>query len=355
MAAEPYLLRPLCINTSCFPTVATLLLAMVLLGTTGCKNTPSSLPSPFLADRVPPPDSRIPAPGTADPYYQGGAVTPLPSTQPMVQPFPGTQPMTQPVPATMQPGVQPLGALTPSQDITPLPANDAVAEFSAPASSHSFAGEEVAVSIPSDEQAMRFAMVPEPAQPSAAQAANAPVANLAMQTGPAPTTTATVLHDSTAANSTPTTAPTITNWPPAVNSTSPSSSLTDSGVSGNASGLFRDPTVPTQAPELYQEQTPQPIQQTTVPRVRVPGAAERIREEVVPGNVNTTSYQVGFAGGGNSTTMAIPPSGIAIPATFAPEGSTNSIPSGDGFRTRGTSHQQASPNQGPTTLMVTPG
>lgn len=63
------------------PIAATLVLLAIACG---CKNQTAPITNPFLtADRVPPPATRMPAPGTAAPYYPGdplaGAVTSPPA------------------------------------------------------------------------------------------------------------------------------------------------------------------------------------------------------------------------------------------------------------------------------------
>ena len=53
--------------------------AVALAAAVGCSNQPGALKNPFSAvDRVPPPSTRVLAPGTAQPYYQGD---PLPAMQ----------------------------------------------------------------------------------------------------------------------------------------------------------------------------------------------------------------------------------------------------------------------------------
>ena len=333
MAAEPYALRPFQFTTQRLLrwTWGTLSLAMLLATAVGCKNSPTQFTSPFLADRVPPPGSRIPTTGTAQPYYQGGAVSPLPVTNPTA------------APATMQAfpqTTQPLGALQPSNDITPLPADGGFVATASPS------GEEVAVAIPSDEGTMRFAMA-APTQPVATPATPSTTpsfTNVAMQpAATAPPTTATALHQT---NPSAVTVPAINNWPPATGNVAPleanGSLSANTAELGNASGLFRDPT----PPALYDAQP------STAPRVRLPNSDQRVREEVVPGTINTTNYQVGYAGGGSSTTMVIPPSGV-MPASYqsAPQ---QTPASQDGFHARGSSTIESQQTDVPV-MYVTPG
>jgi hypothetical protein len=81
-----------------------------------------------------------------------------------------------------------------------------------------------------------------------------------------------------------------------------------------------------------------------------------IREEVVPGTINTTSYQVGMAGGEAGPPLTIPPPGY-VPPSFLP--GTTPTPMGDGFRPRGSIRSNPStgglnPANVPT-IRVTPG
>jgi hypothetical protein len=70
--------------------------ALVILTTAaGCKNqTSGQFTNPFLtADRVPPPSTRVLAPGTAQPYYPGDPAPAGALPQPSIgQPFPGAAP-----------------------------------------------------------------------------------------------------------------------------------------------------------------------------------------------------------------------------------------------------------------------
>lgn len=316
--------------------------AFALLGTTamvGCRSSQqtASISNPFLsADRVPAPASRIPAAGTAQPYYPGQVAPSMPM-----------------VPQATQP-MQPLGALPPSDDITPLPADGSLVEASQPAAS-TLAGNDSAVRIPDDESAMRFAA--PPTLPEAAAQPNSTPQPLAVASNPPPVaTTPTVFRD----NQPPPTAPVINNWPPQTDP-APQVTLTPVANEGRAAGLFRDPAVPAEAPPLVDEAAAQPgmaqpsTVQPTSPRTRIPGAAEMIREEVVPGTINTTSYQVGMAGGGQGDPLVIPPPGY-VPSSFEPASPT--MPAADGFVPRGTSRERSDSgyaNPGIPTIHVTPG
>lgn len=311
--------------------MAVALCALLMATTAGCRSsTPTAIPNPFLsADRVPAPGSRIPAVGTAQPYYPGDPAPQLPVGQP----------------AVLQPGMAPLGALPPSSDITPIGGEDALAAATAAAAAgDSVASHDGGIQIPTDEGTARFAAAspasPRPATPSA----HAPQP-LSVAAAPR-VTTPTVFRDG---QQPPPTTPDIRNWPP-VAAASPDVTLTPVLDSGPAAGLFRDPNVPAEAPALFD-------QRTASPRIRMPGGAELIREEVVPGSINTTSYQVGLAGGGTGT-MVIPPPGY-LPDSFAPATPVNDFPPSDGFRPRGSSRGDFGSNgrseTSIPTLRVTPG
>ncbi len=113
--------------------LATLSLGMATL--VGCSKGQTTVPNPFCtADRVPPPATRAIAPGTAQPYYQSVPATTAPSYAP------------------------PAGAYLP-QTSSPRPALSTVAS----------AGD--AISIPTDNTALRFggATHPAPLNPSQPQ------------------------------------------------------------------------------------------------------------------------------------------------------------------------------------------
>lgn len=326
-------------SSKVFSVTAWRVMVIALMGTmatAGCRSSQqTSISNPFLsADRVPAPASRIPAQGTATPYYPGQVAPAMPGA---------TQPL------------QPLGALPPSDDITPIQGDGSLVE-GAPLASGALASNESAVQIPSDEGSMRF--TPPPVQPAApVVAASQPVAanapSMAVAANPGLVTpTPTVFRD----NQPPSTAPVINNWPPAPSS-SPQVTLNPVSTGGNASGLFRDPAVPAQAPALINESAPQPsvAQPLTAPRARIPGAEEMIREEVVPGTINTTSYQVGMAGGVQGDPIVIPPPGY-VPSSFEPAAPT--APASDAFVPRGTSRGQSEDGfsqPGIPTIRVTPG
>ncbi len=313
-------------------------MVLALMGATtlvGCRSSQqTSMSNPFLsADRVPAPGSRIPAPGAAQPYYQGQAA-------PGMQAVPQAQPM------------QPLGALPPSDDITPIPADGSLVNAAQPPTA-ALAASDSAVRIPSDESEMRFTAPPlQPAAQPTPQpvVATQPVSTpqpVAVAANPTPVaTTPTVFRD----NQPPPTAPVINNWPPQTN---PAPQVTLTPVSNSdQTGLFRDPAVGVQPQPLLHESTAQPM---TAPRARIPGSAEMIREEVVPGAINTTSYQVGMAGGGQGDPLMIPPPGY-VPQSF--ETAAPTTPASDAFVPRGTSRDRSPSGFGESsvpTIRVTPG
>ncbi len=316
-----------------------MLLAALVCGP-GCRSSQqTSIPNPFLsADRVPPPPSRIPAAGTAQPYYPGNTIPQVPNG----------------VPHAAHPGA----SLSPSDDITPIPPDAAfTARQSTPVPPHVInpgSSAEAVVRVPSDDESVRFAALPtttadplasQPATPIASQ----PTVAASQQAGTAPTPT--VFREP---QSPPNTAPLVTNWPPVA---APSPEVTLNPVSSDpaASELFRNPQVTPQAPSLIQQPIPAQ-QQTTTPRIRVPGAEQRVREDVIPGSIHTTSYQVGMAGGGVQTTV-IPPSGYA-PPTLAPAPPTAVPNATDGFRPRGSARPpfgDSTSESATPTLRVMPG
>lgn len=309
--------------------------SLLVVATTGCRTSQqTAIPNPFLsADRVPAPGSRIPAVGTAQPYYPGDPVPQLPAGQP----------------AMPQPGMVPLGALPPSDDITPIQGEDAFAAASRAPTGQLLSDRDGGIQIPTDEGTMRFAgvtprVLPEATGPVAMSEA-APLQPVAIAAAPA-APTPTVFRDG---QRPAVTTPAINNWPPSASS-APQVMMTPAVDTEPAAGLFRDPRVPAEAPALIDERS-------VSPRIRMPGGAELIREEVVPGSINTTSYQVGMAGGGTST-LVIPPPGY-VPESFAPATATSNFPPADGFRPRGSSRGNFGSNghndAAVATLRVTPG
>jgi hypothetical protein len=127
----------------------------VAAGLAGCKNQSSgTFTNPFTtADRVPPPSTRVLAPGTAQPYYPGD---PVPGAVPGTVPAMGTPTYGPGVP--LPGGTAPLttppggwGAYPPQSSVTPTSAADGDA-----------------VGVPTDDQQLRFAAAEQPLAPPAA-------------------------------------------------------------------------------------------------------------------------------------------------------------------------------------------
>lgn len=121
----------------------------------GCKNqNTGQINNPFMAaDRVPPPSTRVLAPGTAQPYYPGDQ---LPGAGPLGAPVIGTPVPTSGYPASGYPGGATLpGAVGPAATppLTTPPGGWGAATY-APQSSVNPLD---AVRVPDDVQALRFA------------------------------------------------------------------------------------------------------------------------------------------------------------------------------------------------------
>lgn len=109
---------------------ATLSLGIATL--VGCSKGPTTVPNPFsTADRVPPPATRAIAPGTAQPYYQSVPATTAPAFAPPTA-YPGG---LQPQASSPRPATNTLTSTTPGD----------------------------AISIPSDNTALRFGNATQPA------------------------------------------------------------------------------------------------------------------------------------------------------------------------------------------------
>lgn len=129
-------------------------IVLVATGMTGCKNqSTGTFTNPFItADRVPPPQTRVLAPGTAQPYYPGD---PMPGTAAGTVPAigaptygPGTPLPGGTAPLTTPPGGW--GTIPPQSSVTPTSAfGDAVG-------------------VPTDSHQLRFAAAEPPAAPPAA-------------------------------------------------------------------------------------------------------------------------------------------------------------------------------------------
>jgi len=271
------------------------------------------------------------------------------------------------------PVTQPLGALAPSPDITPIGSSGGLSSAAQPANG-ALASAEPAMRIPTDNGSMRFAehspelqlLANPPAaavQPQVAMTQNTPTFTSPAQPSATPTPTA-YAPERVAMQP----APVVNNWPPvaapeprspAVNLTPVANEFTSS-TSGARSGLFREPSAHQQAPQL--------VQPTSSPRIRLPNAGSRIEQQVVtPGTINTTSYQVGMAGGGQVQQAMLPPPGyvpqsLSQPSAFNGSSLENgqfSAPlSSDGFRARGSarrSFDSGSQSSSIPRLSVTPG
>lgn len=105
---------------------------VLLVAAAGCKNqSTSTFTNPFAADRVPPPSTRVLAPGTSQPYYPG-------------EPMPTIAPPGSAQPATTLPGTTPPGGWG-----------------AVPAQSSTTPGD--AVRVPGDQEQLRFATAPDSA------------------------------------------------------------------------------------------------------------------------------------------------------------------------------------------------
>jgi hypothetical protein len=144
----------------------------------GCRNQTGGITNPFItADKVPPPSTRVLAPGTAQPYYPGD---PVPGAVPAGTPVIGA-PVATPgfVPSTTMPGYAPAGA-APAMTTPPGGWGGTYAPQSSVTPTGPSPGE--TVSVPTDPQGMRFAGGAEQAAPGAADGGTS-MANLS---APAP-------------------------------------------------------------------------------------------------------------------------------------------------------------------------
>ncbi|MEM8865355.1 MAG: hypothetical protein AAGF31_07370 [Planctomycetota bacterium] len=121
------------------------LLGLLTFATAGCANQ-QNITNPFTtADRVPPPQTRIPTAATGQPYYQGGVAPTIPAAP--VSPA-GVPAATVPQ-STFAPGAFPQSSAPPA---VPTPAI--------------VASNEQAIGVPTDDSALRLASTPPPAPPS---------------------------------------------------------------------------------------------------------------------------------------------------------------------------------------------
>ncbi|MBA3483250.1 MAG: hypothetical protein H0T51_15685 [Pirellulales bacterium] len=136
----------------CAPGV--LIAITIVASAIGCRSQSTPLTNPFLTpQRVPPPSTRVLTPGTAQPYYPGD---PMPGSAPASVPFGGFPATTAP-PATAYPGAFPTSSpVTPGGQVTP-PGGWGVSGPRADSTAvrNLTAGD--AVTIPNDQQQMRFA------------------------------------------------------------------------------------------------------------------------------------------------------------------------------------------------------
>lgn len=109
--------------------------ALVLLSAVGCQSQQSVASNPFLSnDRVPPPGTRTPAPGTAEPYYPNDQLpaAPVQSAAPAAPPqtFAAAPVTSAPAPSG---GEGPIAVPTDDQTLRPAPAPAASMIATAPA------------------------------------------------------------------------------------------------------------------------------------------------------------------------------------------------------------------------------
>jgi hypothetical protein len=136
-----------------------------LVAAIGCQNRSAPLTNPFLTpDRVPPPQTRVLTPGTAQPYYPGD---PVPGTAPLSAPIGSLPPATTYAPpattyappSSVPPGSAYPGATGyPTSPITPTtPTTTPGYGTYGPRAGDS-------IRVPSDQQQARFAAVSTPIQ-----------------------------------------------------------------------------------------------------------------------------------------------------------------------------------------------
>jgi hypothetical protein len=175
-----------------------LISSFVLAAVVGCKNQSAPLANPFLTpDRVPPPQTRVLMPGTAQPYYPGdpapslttAPATTLPPTTTTFAPAattigapqPGTivpgQVVPSNIPGGAYPGAPPVNPVTPVTPVSPpggwgtYPPSGGTASLSAPSGFQTASTGGEAVRVPGDSGALRF----EPPTPAPSLPADAVV------------------------------------------------------------------------------------------------------------------------------------------------------------------------------------
>lgn len=179
--------------------VCLLISFLVTAATAGCKNQSAPLANPFLTpDRVPPPQTRVLMPGTAQPLYAG-------DPPPVVAPAPGTQLAPTPttfapagtvvpgavvpsnIPGGAYPGAPPVSPVTPVTPISPpggwgtYPPPGGTAALSVPSGFQTASTSGEGVRVPGDDSVLRF----EPPTPAPSLPGNAavPGSNLASANG----------------------------------------------------------------------------------------------------------------------------------------------------------------------------
>lgn len=317
----------------------------------GCRNQSGGIGNPFLApNRVPPPSTRMIAPGTAQPYYPGD---PLPVMQS----------------STQAPGAAVAGAAAGTQWKSPIAPTNGTPASAAPTPSPPVAfSNEPSVAVPSDSESLRFALPsPPPAQEPA------PIT---------PVTDATPLPTNASASPTAAAAPTSGVIPAAynqpANAAAPSSGIlpgaTTAAATSNAAwrspqvaptsqsqpgqpyyGVPGQPVSPAVAPSSMGVQlravpspAPEPVDATT-PRIRLPGYPTPATTSGVPVQPQANGYYtVAPAAAGNAVQIVplqSPWDGTMLPAygaqpagagvNVATQGQPSTL-STDGFRPRST-------------------
>jgi hypothetical protein len=138
----------------------------------GCKNQSTPLTNPFLSpDRVPPPQTRVLTPGTAQPYYPGdqlpGTTAPsfnatmaTPAGTAVAPPATMYQPPSAYLPPSGQPAPYPAGPAYPiSAPVTPTTPTTSPNGWNSPPPVQGTPGG-TAVNVPKDQQQLRFASAP---------------------------------------------------------------------------------------------------------------------------------------------------------------------------------------------------
>ena len=178
----------------------------------GCKNQSAPLANPFLTpDRVPPPQTRVLMPGTAQPFYAGDPPPTLATAPPTtLAPTPTTfapagttigapQPgafvpgavVPSYIPGGAYPGAPPVSPVTPVTPISPpggwgtYPAPGGTASLSVPSGFKTASTGADAVRVPGDDQVLRF----EPPTPAPSLPADAVVPALMAASAGAPRVT----------------------------------------------------------------------------------------------------------------------------------------------------------------------